>query len=106
LLAIIFSCKRSNSDITYETILEISSKIEYVGPNPPASPDYPKNIPAMRVYDRKLKESYTLTLKQISGFEYSEGTSYVLKVQVTELASPPIDGSSNTYKLISIISKK
>ncbi len=41
----------------------------------------------------------------IEGFDYSEGTSYVIDVQVTEVASPPADGSSLSYSLVEVVSE-
>ncbi len=41
----------------------------------------------------------------IEGFDYSEGTSYVIDVQVVEVASPPADGSSLSYSLVEVVSE-
>lgn len=41
----------------------------------------------------------------IEGFEFVEGTSYVLDVRVTEVASPPADGSSLAYSLVEVVSE-
>lgn len=41
----------------------------------------------------------------IEGFEFVEGTSYVLDVRVTEVASPPADGSSLSYTLVEVVSE-
>lgn len=41
----------------------------------------------------------------IDGFEYVEGTSYVIDVKVTPVASPPADGSSLSYSLVGVISE-
>ncbi len=39
----------------------------------------------------------------IEGFSFEEGTSYVIDVEITEVADPPADGSSLAYSLIEII---
>lgn len=71
---------------------------------PPGDPDI--KIPVMRVFDQKDNSTFTLSFNQIDGFEFVEGTSYILNVEVTELALPPIDGHSKKYKLINIINIK
>lgn len=39
----------------------------------------------------------------IAGFEFEEGTSYVIDVTVTEVDDPPTDGSSLSYTLVEIV---
>ena len=39
----------------------------------------------------------------IAGFTHEVGTSYVIKVAVTEIADPPADASSLSYKLVEIV---
>lgn len=43
--------------------------------------------------------------QSIQGFDYVEGTSYVIDVQVSEVASPPADASSLDYSLVAVISE-
>ncbi|WP_343539856.1 DUF4377 domain-containing protein [Sphingobacterium thalpophilum] len=105
LLIFLFSCSKVNSDQTYIAQLEIQPTIEYVAPNPPAKPDQPKNILALKVRESN-KEEYHLGLDEISGFVFEEGNRYKLKVQITILASPPLDGNDKTYKLLEVISKQ
>lgn len=45
-----------------------------------------------------------LFYSRIDGFEFVEGTSYVIDVEVTEVASPPADGSSLSYTLVEVVS--
>lgn len=58
-----------------------------------------------------MQVSYTedgepeLFYDSIDGFAHEEGTSYVIDVQVTEVASPPADGSSLDYALVEIVSE-
>jgi hypothetical protein len=47
-----------------------------------------------------------LGLQEINGFVFEEGNRYKIKVQITILASPPMDGSSKIYKLLEVISKE
>jgi len=42
----------------------------------------------------------------INGFEYEEGYSYILEVNITRVENPPADGSSLRYDLIKVISKE
>jgi len=41
----------------------------------------------------------------IAGFDYQEGTSYVIDVRVTEVEDPPADASSLSYTLLDVISE-
>jgi len=40
---------------------------------------------------------------EIEGFEHVAGTSYVLKVGVTDVENPPADHSSLSYQLIEVV---
>lgn len=42
----------------------------------------------------------------IDGFTFTEGTAYVLDVEVTEVADPPADGSSLAYRLVEVVSEQ
>ena len=48
-------------------------------------------------------DEYELFYDQIQGFEYREGTSYVIDVTITEVDEPPADASSLTYTLIDVV---
>jgi len=48
-------------------------------------------------------EEYQYFYDQIAGFDYQEGTSYVIDVEITEVADPPADASSLIYTLVEII---
>lgn len=102
----LLSCQKEAVNQSYQASFEISPYIEYVGPRPPAAADAPKNIPAMRVTDLRTKETFTLTLGEIKGFTFEEGFKYILIVEVTILANPPMDGDINEYTLVKIVSKE
>lgn len=105
LLISLVSCSKEDSDQVYTAQLEIAPVIEYVAPHPPAHPDSPKDIPAIKVKETNKSEEYHLGLKEINGFVFEEGYRYIIKVEITILANPPIDGNPKTYKLIQLISK-
>lgn len=48
---------------------------------------------------------YTLFYDAIQGFTYEPGYWYVLEVGERSVANPPADGSSKSYRLISIVSR-
>ena len=48
-------------------------------------------------------DEYELFYDQIQGFEYREGTSYVIDVTITEVEDPPADASSLTYTLVGVV---
>lgn len=70
--------------------------------------EYPPELPPM-VGKSILKINETawtkLPIDGITGFIYEPGYEYHLKVKITHLADPPIDGSDRTYELLKIISK-
>lgn len=41
----------------------------------------------------------------IEGFEREPGVSYVLRVEVREVADPPADGSSLAYRLVEVLQR-
>jgi hypothetical protein len=43
---------------------------------------------------------------EIAGFEFQEGTSYVIDVRVEPVPSPPADGSSLAYTLVEVVSEE
>ena len=43
---------------------------------------------------------------QIEGFDYKEGHTYKLEVNVSKIENPPADGSSLKYKLVKLIYKE
>ena len=46
---------------------------------------------------------YQLFYDTIEGFDYQEGTSYVIDVSITEVENPPADASSLQYTLVKIV---
>lgn len=42
----------------------------------------------------------------IAGFDFQEGTAYVIDVEVTPVDNPPADGSSLAYTLVEVISEE
>ncbi|MGA0208924.1 MAG: DUF4377 domain-containing protein [Candidatus Nanopelagicales bacterium] len=48
-------------------------------------------------------DEYELFYDEIQGFDYSEGTSYVIDVTITEVEDPPADASSLAYTLVDVV---
>ena len=46
---------------------------------------------------------YQLFYDTIEGFDYEEGTSYVIDVSIAEVENPPADASSLQYTLVEIV---
>ena len=46
---------------------------------------------------------YEYFYDEIAGFDYQEGTSYVIDVDITEIEDPPADASSLQYTLVEIV---
>ena len=47
--------------------------------------------------------NYQLFYDTIEGFDYQEGTSYVIDVSITDMENPPADASSLQYTLVEIV---
>ena len=47
--------------------------------------------------------NYQLFYDTIEGFDYEEGTSYVIDVSIAEVENPPADASSLQYTLVEIV---
>lgn len=54
----------------------------------------------------KETDNWEYFYNTIDGFTYKKGFEYIIKVEITSVKNPPADGSSLTYKLVKIISKK
>ena len=60
--------------------------------------------PMMCLQVAESKDSdYQLFYDTIEGFDYQEGTSYVIDVSITEVENPPADASSLQYTLVEIV---
>ena len=46
---------------------------------------------------------YEYFYDEIAGFDYREGTTYVIDVEITEVEDPPADASSLQYTLVEIV---
>jgi hypothetical protein len=46
---------------------------------------------------------YEFFYDEIAGFDYREGTSYVIDVEITDVDDPPADASSLQYTLVEVI---
>ena len=51
-------------------------------------------------------EDFLFFYDQIEGFDYEEGFTYELLVQVDEVKNPPADGSALQYSLVELVSKQ
>gem|GEM_PF-5410477 len=98
-----FSCKKNTDEKT--AIFNVGPQLAYIAPRPPASPSSPTNIPAMKIVENGVKDTLYLTLDRISGFTYTEGYTYVLKVKITITTPAPVDGDIYSYALIQEVSK-
>ncbi len=105
-LFVIIGCSKEDTDYTYKSVFNVSPKIEYVAPAPPAPANSPKNVPVIRIMEEGKNDSFNVGVKEIDGFNFEEGFNYVLSVEVTRLANPPADGALKTYRLLEIIRKE
>jgi len=94
-----FSCSSDHdSDWTEEISVEVDSELV-------PYEIWEATVDGIRIRQIGTLPWHTIPVGSIEGFEFEEGYSYVLKIQVTHLADPPQDGSSIKRKLITIVSK-
>ncbi len=55
--------------------------------------------------EKELVEPYHMPFDGIRGFVYEKGYEYLLLVEKTTLANPPLDGSNRTYQMKKVLSK-
>lgn len=104
LLFSIVSCSEDeDNNLERIQILYIADSTVESGAMPPAPHDY--KLPFMQVWEEGSIEIKLLSLNRIEGFEYKEGYEYKLKVLITTIENPPMDGHSEKFKLIELLSK-
>lgn len=96
------SCSDDNNliDWTEETTIEIDSKIV-----PVKIFGDPDTVDGMLIKVVGTNEWIAYPTNFIENFNFEEGYSYLLKVEITHLANPPQDSYAIRCKLISEISK-
>ena len=102
-LIIAMSCKK-DGDSGKTVIMNVAPKLIAGGPGPPAAPNNPTVVYYLNIEDN-TNQKYTLAKGTIQGFDYVEGYQYTIRVKITPIAKPLADGPSNTYSLISVLSK-
>lgn len=103
-LAFAFGCKK-DSDTTRVAIFNVAPTLAYSGAPPPASTSNGA-LPYLKVTESGRQDTILIYKGRIQGFTYEEGYKYALRVQITNLISPPADGHSENYQLLDIISKE
>jgi hypothetical protein len=96
----LFGCNKDSDDKGRIEILIVSSKLVPTGTNPQTN----TLVDVMELTKENSNVKYYLALGTIEGFEYTEGYEYKLKVQIIPIKNPPMDGYTELFKLIEIIS--
>ncbi len=90
-LALFFSCSKD-----YEKILYVSDvKMDCTGVAPQK---------CLQIKEKE-SENWTYFYSDIEGFDYEEGYTYKIKVEVSEVKNAPADASSLKYTLLEVIEK-
>lgn len=99
---LISGCDKDNNLGSSRTeIIIVAPKLELSGTLPPTN----NKVNVMVATKENSDKKYYLHIRRIEGFEYSEGYEYKLKVLITTIKNPPMDGHLETFKLLEIISK-
>lgn len=101
-ISVIYSCDKSDDMKNSRTeILIVAPKLELSG----TLPDTGVQVKVMVANKENTDQLYYLYIGRIEGFEYIEGYEYKLKVLITKIPNPPMDGHLEAFKLLEIISK-
>jgi hypothetical protein len=100
LVLFLSGCNKDSDDKGRIEILIVSSELVPNGTNPSTT----TLVNVMELTKENSNTKYYLALGTIEGFEYTEGYEYKLKVQIVPIENPPMDGYTEMFKLIEIIS--
>jgi len=99
---ILFSGCNKDDDNARTAIFTIPAETVLNGTNPQTD----DLIEVMKATEEKTSNIYYLALDNgIEGFTYESGYEYRLKVVITSLKNPPMDGNTETFQLIEILEK-
>ncbi len=99
---ILFSGCNKDDDDTRTVILTIPAETVLNGTNPQTD----DLVEVMKATEENTSNTYYLALDNgIEGFTYESGYKYRIKVLITTLKNPPMDGNSETFELIEILEK-
>lgn len=101
LFGIVSCSENEDNDVERIEVICIAPKLEQSGTMPPTD----SQVDVMVATKENSTQKYYLYIGRIEGFEYTEGYEYRLKVLITTIKNPPMDGHSETFKLIELISK-
>jgi hypothetical protein len=101
-ISVLLGCDKDDSNNERVTTLTIGPKTGKTGILF-GSPGY--LLDCMFIKDERTNETECTYLTRIEGFEYEVGFEYRVKVLITKLKNPPMDGHDEEYKLLEVISK-
>jgi hypothetical protein len=97
LILFMFGCNKDSEDRI--EVLIVSSKLVPNGTIPSSD----VMVDVMELTKENSNDKYYIALGKIEGFEYTEGYEYKLKVRISPIDNPPMDGYTESYKLIEVI---
>lgn len=98
-----YSCSDDDKDMgrIRTEIIIIAPSLELSG----TVPNTADKVNVMVATKENSDQKYYLHIGRIKGFEYTEGYEYKLKVLITTIKNPPMDGHLEAFELVEIISK-
>ena len=98
---VVFGCKKDDSQNERIAILAIEPKTVLNG----TIPESDQLVDCMVAKEEGTNTTHYLYIGRIDGFEYEEGFTYRIKVLISQIKNPPMDGYTENFKLIELISK-
>ncbi len=100
-IILLLSCSKENNENERTVILSIESQTIQNG----TIPDSDQTVECMVAKEENTNEVHYLYLGRIENFEYEEGFEYRIRVLISKIENPPMDGYTESFKLIELISK-
>ena len=101
LFLFLFGCDEDDDDSRVETLV-IASKLVLTGTNPQTE----ILVEVMECVIENSTKKFNISQGDIIGFEYEEGYEYRIKVLITPIKNPPMDGPVESFTLIEVLSKE
>lgn len=99
--SVVFGCEKDDAQNERIAILAIEPKTVLNG----TIPESDQLVECMVAKEEGTNTIHYLYIGRIEGFEYEKGYKYRIKVLISPIKNPPMDGHTENFKLIELISK-
>ena len=102
LIFLLISCKKNHVEKT--AIFNVQPKLSYITPRKHTLSTSPAKIAAYKIVEDGVKETLYLTPDRITGFIYTEGYKYKIKVKIIPVKNLPAHRLDEEYNVIEFLS--